>query len=787
MSPDPWLELSEEERQLFLAEGGELLDQLEAGLLELEAGRAGPDTVHAVFRAAHTLKGSAATVGLDAMAALTHAMENRLDAWRRGDGAPNPREISRMLAGVDHLRATLAAVAAGEAPPPLPEDLAATLASSGPGGVPVGRWPAGAQDGAAEEPGAGVAEAAGEPAAEAAASPAAGAGDPPACWLIEAELEPGCLMPAVRALQVLLAVEERAPVLASEPSREGLEATWSGPTVRVWVDGSAAAPALEQAAAAVPDVRAVRVRPAAGPRQEPAGPAGPAGAAPAPAGAVPAAAPAPPGGAAAGSTQRDRGAAEPPVAGTTSGEVPAGGSPSQAAALAGAPAAAGSTAVASAPVPGRLPSAGEPLPNAPGAGRTAPPASDDRTIRVDVALLDRLLNLVGELVVERGRLGQLGLELGRRPAVHDLADELFRVNGQIARITGALQDAVLQARMLPVARIFRRFPRLVRDLALMLGKAVELELAGEDTELDRTLHEVVADPLLHLVRNALDHGIEPPAERQRAGKPPTGRVRLVAAREGHHVLIRVEDDGRGLDPQRLRRAAVDKGLLTPDRAAALSDREAYDLMFLPGFSTAARVTGVSGRGVGLDVVRQRLEQAGGRVEVESRLGQGTAFTLVLPLTLATLRTLLVRVDEFLYALPLADVGEAVRVEPAELRSVQGRWVTTVRGQVVPLLWLRQFGDPRFRPARPAEPLVAVLVEHQGQPIGLVVDGLLGEQEVVVKGLGELLAGTRGLSGATILGDGRLALILDTPALVGELAAMGAGSTPRSGAGSRGSG
>ncbi|EKP95046.1 chemotaxis protein CheA [Thermaerobacter subterraneus] len=710
MTGDPWLDLSDEERQLFLAEGGELLDQLEAGLLDLETGQAGPGTVHAVFRAAHTLKGSAATVGLDGMAQLTHAMENRLDAWRQGQAAPAPGEISRLLAAVDSLRAMLAAVAAGNTPPPPPAELVSALASPPP------------PDAAAplEEPAAGTA--------------AAG----PARWLVEAELDPACLMPAVRALQVLLALEEQATLVASEPPRDGLEATWAGNRVRAWVEDTGPAERLQQMVAAVPDVAAVRVVPAEGGRQPAPAPAGAPlqdpGAAPRPAGAVhaPAAANAVP---------------------TGEGAEPEG------------------PVLAGLPDPAPAGAAAGPL----AAGRPAPaPAGEDRTIRVDVALLDRLLNLVGELVVERGRLGQLGQELGRRPAVHDLADELFRVTGQIARITGALQDAVLQARMLPVARIFRRFPRLVRDLALMLGKEVELELVGEDTELDRTLHEVVADPLLHLVRNALDHGIEAPEERRRAGKPATGRVRLVAAREGHHVLIRVEDDGRGLDPQRLRRAAVEKGLISPDRAAALSDREAFDLMFLPGFSTAARVTGVSGRGVGLDVVRQRLEQAGGRVEVHSRLGQGTAFTLVLPLTLATLRALLVEVGDYVYALPLSDVGEAVRVTPGELRSLQGRWVTTVRGQVVPLLWLRQFGDPRFGPQPGDEPLVAVLVERRGQPIGLVVDRLLGEQEVVVKGLGELLAGTRGLSGATILGDGRLALILDTPTLVAELAAAAAG-------------
>ena len=700
MSAGSWLELGDDERQLFLAEGAELLEQLEAGLLDLEAGRGGPETVHAVFRAAHTLKGSAATVGLDGMARLTHAMESRLDAWRHGQGEPEAGEVAAMLAGVDRLRAMLAAVAAGGDPPPPPAELLATL----------------------EAPATAPADA----------------------WVVEAELDPGCPMPAVRALQVLLALEDRAPLLASEPARDGLEATWSGRSVRARVAAEASAADLEAAVAAVPDVVAVRVRRASGGDAPRGGPAE--------------------GGAATEAAPGVGAAPTAPAAGRDAAGLPA--------------------AAAAAPTDDRTVPAD--ASRIAGSSATSPAgAPDDRTIRVDVALLDRLLNLVGELVVERGRLAQLGQELARLSGAPEVADELFRVNVQIARITGALQDAVLQARMLPVARLFRRFPRLVRDLAVMLGKQVQLELAGEDTELDRTLHQVVADPLLHLVRNALDHGIEPPDERRRAGKPPAGRLRLAAAREGHHVLIRVEDDGRGIDPERLRQAAVAKGLIAPERAAALGDREALDLMFLPGFSTAERVTGVSGRGVGLDVVRQQLEQAGGRVEVATRPGAGTTFTLVLPLTLATLRALLVGVEGHLYALPLADVGEVVRVDPGELRSVQGRWATTVRGQVVPLLWLRQFADPRFRPRPDGTALVAVLVEHQGQPVGLVVDRLLGEQEVVVKGLGELLAGTRGLSGATILGDGRLALILDTPALVTELAFGGAAALAQAGTGTTG--
>jgi len=411
-------------------------------------------------------------------------------------------------------------------------------------------------------------------------------------------------------------------------------------------------------------------------------------------------------------------------------------------------------------------------------------SAEDRTIRVDVELLDRLLNLVGELVIDRGRLARVGQRLAERNGAQDLAEELSRVTAHLGRVTGALQEVVLKTRMLPVAYVFRRFPRLVRDLAAQLGKEVELEVSGEDTELDRSLLDVIADPLLHLVRNALDHGIEPPEERLRLGKPRVGRLLLSASQEGHHVLIRLEDDGRGIDPDRVRATAVRKGLLAPERAAALGDREVLDLLFAPGFSTARNVTDVSGRGVGLDVVRKNVEGAGGRVEIETTPGRGTAFVLILPLTLATLRALLVGVGQDVYAIPLASVAEVLQVEPAGVTSLQGRWATTVRGRVVPLFWLRQYADPGFCPGRPAQPVLAVLVHHQGRWVGLVVDRLLGEQEVVVKGLGRLLAGVRGLSGVTILGDGSLALILDVPALIACLAADAARDTARnpSGAG-----
>ncbi|HEY8414793.1 MAG TPA: chemotaxis protein CheA [Thermaerobacter sp.] len=671
-----WSELGEEERRLFIAESEELVDTLESGLLALERGEVDAGLVDEIFRAAHTLKGSAATAGLEGMAGLTHAMENLLDEVRAGRRSPGSGEVELLLRAVDFLRETLAAVAAGEHPPEPPEALYAALDAAVAGGETAAAVPASTVAGTTPDTGATSDTGAGSTGNGRTASAPQSQPAARADWRVEAQLDPECPMPAVRALQVLLALEPLGEVVASDPSREAIEAEWSGRVVRVWLRGGDRE-AVGAALRSIPDLTRVRVEPAAPP-----------------------------------SPQRQARSAE------------------------------------------------------------------DRTIRVDVDLLDRLLNLVGELVIDRGRLARVGQRLAERNGAQDLAEELSRVTAHLGRVTGALQEVVLKTRMLPVAYVFRRFPRLVRDLAAQLGKEVELEVSGEDTELDRSLLDVIADPLLHLVRNALDHGIEPPEERLRLGKPRVGRLLLSASQEGHHVLIRLEDDGRGIDPDRVRATAVRKGLLSPERAAALGDREVLDLLFAPGFSTASNVTDVSGRGVGLDVVRKNVEGAGGRVEIESTPGRGTAFVLVLPLTLATLRALLVRVDRDVYAIPLASVAEVLQVEPAGVTSLQGRWATTVRGRVVPLFWLRQYAEPGFRPGRPARPVLAVLVHHQGRWVGLVVDRLLGEQEVVVKGLGRLLAGVRGLSGVTILGDGSLALILDVPALIACLAADAARDAAR---------
>jgi two-component system chemotaxis sensor kinase CheA len=345
-----------------------------------------------------------------------------------------------------------------------------------------------------------------------------------------------------------------------------------------------------------------------------------------------------------------------------------------------------------------------------------------------------------------------------------LVDELFAVCSHIERTTGDLRDEIMRSRMVPVANVFRRLPRLVRDVAQQSGKVVDLVVEGETTELDRSVVDGVADPLIHLLRNAVDHGIEPPEDRVHAGKPRRGTIRLAARHEEGHIAIDVTDDGGGIDPDRVRSAAVRRGLVTQEQADRMSTAEAVELIFVPGFSTASAVTEVSGRGVGMDIVRSRLEAINGSIAVETELGVGTHFVLRLPLTLAIIRALLVRVQNQTFALPLSSVVEVLRLPAEEVRRVNRRPVIDLRGAVLPLFQLAELLDIPEDPAT-VRLLRVVVARAVGRQVALVVDRLAGEQEVVIKSLGDLVGQVRGIVGATILGDGRLCPILDVGALV----------------------
>ncbi len=404
----------------------------------------------------------------------------------------------------------------------------------------------------------------------------------------------------------------------------------------------------------------------------------------------------------------------------------------------------------------------------PGGGQpAAQPQRGETSVRVDTAKLDDIMNLVGELVLVRNRLSTLRGELGDERLAHAV--------GNLEHVTSDLQSAVMKTRMQPIRKVFGRFPRVIRDLARSLQKEVQLETSGEETDLDKNLVEALADPLVHLIRNSVDHGLEPPDERTNAGKSRTGTVRLSAEQEGDHILLVIADDGRGMDAEKLRQRAVDKGVLDAESARRLDESECYNLIFAPGFSTKDQISDVSGRGVGMDVVKNRISQLNGTVDIDSRLGEGTTIRIKVPLTLAILPTLMVRISGRKFALPMSVVREIFELDRRRTNVVDGRLTVMVRQRAMPLFflerWLDRLGAEAVVPAKALEPgeqeedsqVVTVAIGHQ--TVGFVVDEVIGLEEVVIKPLGAMLHGLPGLAGSTITGDGSIALIVDIPSLI----------------------
>ncbi len=617
---------------VFLSEADEHLQQLEQGLLTLERRGPDPELVGALFRSAHTLKGSAGALGFGRIAQLTHAMEEALETLRAGRPADGLADL--LLECVDALRALRHEVADGGERTEVAELLRR-----------LEEW----KQGRAE------------------------ALHPVDVWV---RLREDCPMRAARALALLRLLREHAQVEEVAPPEEAIARGNLGLefTARV----RAREPESLQELLTGPDVEAVRVMPAAESRDE---------------------------------RWLDLG-----------------------------------------------PQARGKLPDDPELTRRA----SLRTVRVDVERLDRLMNLVGELVVDRIRFQQIAQRLREARLVDGVAEELAEATTHLGRVASDLQAEVLKARMLPIEHLFSRFPRYVRDLARRAGKRVELVLEGQDTELDRSVIEQIGGPLMHLVRNAIDHGIEPPEERERAGKPAAGRLCLAAFQEEEGIVVVVEDDGRGIDTDRVRQKAVALGILSPEAAGRLSEEEAVELIFHPGLSTAQAVTEVSGRGVGMDAVRAGVQALGGSVEVETRRGQGTRFLLRLPLTLAIVRALLVSCGGERYALPLAGVQEIVEVPAGRVHRVGPHRTTLLRGAVLPLVSVHEALEI---PVPEGTDRLLCVVTGGRRRVGLWVDRVLGEGEVVVKPLGPYLGQVPGVSGATILGDGRVALILEPAALV----------------------
>lgn len=684
---------------LFLDESRENLQSLNASLLELERAPDDPaDALNTIFRVAHSLKGMSATMGFDRMAGLTHRMEEVLSALRDGQ-APVTTSVSDVLFScLDTL-----------------EGMVNDIGEGGDGAADTGALLARLDailNGGAAVPAAAVAEVAAAAAPEAPEAAGASLSQYERVMVAEAAergmavfevsvtLDEECMLKAARAYMVSQAVEGLGEIIKAEPPVEDLEREAFERSFVLWVATEHVRDELHAAVAAVSEVVDCAITsPDLG---EPV-PAESATAAEA-ATAATAAPPEPP-------------AVEEPPAGPASAARPA------------APAGEGAA-------PARK-------------------AKAAQTVRVGTDRLDSLMNLMGEMVIHRTRLGQLASD-------HDLID-LRQAVEEMTRVTNDLQTLIMQVRMMPVEAVFMRFPRMVRDLANSLGKQLELIISGEDTELDRTVIDELGDPLVHLLRNAVDHGLETPDERVAAGKDPTGIVRLSARHEGNSVVIEVAEDGRGIDPARIRDSVVAKGLLSRDEADACSDQEAIDLIFLPGFSTAEVTTDVSGRGVGMDAVRAKINGLNGSVEIRSELGAGSRFTIRLPLTLAIIQALLVRASGDTYALPLEAIEETVVIERGETRPVDGLPCMVLRDHIVPLVSLRDRlrldgggdDDERFS---------VVVVRMGNSRLGVVVDDLVGQQDIVIKHLPEYLGEVIGVAGATILGDGSVALIVDVSAL-----------------------
>ncbi|MFD2643379.1 chemotaxis protein CheA [Pseudomonas japonica] len=395
-------------------------------------------------------------------------------------------------------------------------------------------------------------------------------------------------------------------------------------------------------------------------------------------------------------------------------------------------------------------------------GDKHPPASEaETTVRVDTARLDEIMNMVGELVLVRNRLVRLGLNSGD--------EAMSKAVSNLDVVTADLQTAVMKTRMQPIKKVFGRFPRLVRDLARQLKKEINLELVGEETDLDKNLVEALADPLVHLVRNAVDHGVETPEEREASGKSRGGKVVLAAEQEGDHILLSISDDGKGMDPAVLRAKAVEKGLMDKDAADRLSESDCYNLIFAPGFSTKTEISDVSGRGVGMDVVKTKISQLNGSINIYSAKGQGSKIVIKVPLTLAIMPTLMVMLGNQAFAFPLVNVNEIFHLDLSRTNVVDGQEVVIVRDKALPLFYLKRWLVSSAAHEEQHEGHVVILSVGT-QRIGFVVDQLVGQEEVVIKPLGKMLQGTPGMSGATITGDGRIALILDVPSMLKRYAA-----------------
>ncbi|HGM7188845.1 TPA: chemotaxis protein CheA [Pseudomonas aeruginosa] len=740
----------EEILQDFLVEAGEILEQLSEQLVELESRPDDMDLLNAIFRGFHTVKGGAGFLQLNALVECCHIAENVFDILRKGERRVSSELMDVVLQALDTVNAMFDQVREQSEPTPATPELLAALARLA---EPEGAEPAEP----VQAPPAAV------PPAEPAAPPEAPA-QSASSDITDDEFEQ--LLDALQGDEAPASAVAEAP--AAPAGDEISDAEFEALLDQLHGKGKFVPPAVSAEPAQVP---AEAVEPAAaaagddisddefealldelhgkgkfGDVPEAAGtPAAPAAAAPAAAPAEQGKAPAAAGGDEISDDEFESLLDELHGKGKFNGA---------------------SEAVAAAAAVAKNIAAKSPAakPVAPAKAAAARPAAPDRpaaseaetTVRVDTARLDEIMNMVGELVLVRNRLVRLGLNSGDEAMAKAVAN--------LDVVTGDLQMSVMKTRMQPIKKVFGRFPRLVRDLARNMKKEINLELVGEETDLDKNLVEALADPLVHLVRNAVDHGIESPEEREAAGKPRVGQVVLSAEQEGDHILLMITDDGKGMDAEVLRNKAVEKGLLERDAADRLTDLECYNLIFAPGFSTKTEISDVSGRGVGMDVVKTKISQLNGTVNVFSQRGSGSKIVIKVPLTLAIMPTLMVMLGSQAFAFPLVNVNEIFHLDLSRTNVVDGQEVVIVRDKALPLFYLKRWLVPSAAHEEQGEGHVVILSVGT-QRIGFVVDQLVGQEEVVIKPLGKMLQGTPGMAGATITGDGRIALILDVPSML----------------------
>ncbi|MFL1416049.1 chemotaxis protein CheA [Pseudomonas fildesensis] len=724
----------EEILQDFLVEAGEILEQLSEQLVELESRPDDANLLNAIFRGFHTVKGGAGFLQLHELVECCHIAENVFDILRKGERHVDSELMDVILEALDAVNGMFSEVR--ERAPitaATPELLAALARLAEPSAAPV-------------------VEAAPEPVVEAAVD------------VTDSEFEQ--LLNSLNEVKAQAEAPQAVAPPATPTSEDITDAEFESLLDQLHGKGQFAADAVPPAAApqapaaASNDITddefealldqlhgkgtfAADALPAVATA---AAPAAAASAAPAAAGLI--------------SDHEFESLLDElhgkgkftdvaPAATATAAPVAATPAPAKAAAPAAAKPA---PAPAAAPAPARAPAA---------AVADKPASEAETTVRVDTARLDDIMNMVGELVLVRNRLVRLGLSSGD--------EAMQKAVSNLDVVTADLQTAVMKTRMQPIKKVFGRFPRLVRDLARQLKKEINLELVGEETDLDKNLVEALADPLVHLVRNAVDHGVETPEEREASGKSRGGKVILAAEQEGDHILLSITDDGKGMDPAILRNIAVKRGVMDKDAADRLTDTECYNLIFAPGFSTKTEISDVSGRGVGMDVVKTKISQLNGSINIYSTKGQGSKIVIKVPLTLAIMPTLMVMLGNQAFAFPLVNVNEIFHLDLSRTNVVDGQEVVIVRDKALPLFYLKRWLVASAAHEEQREGHVVILSVGT-QRIGFVVDQLVGQEEVVIKPLGKMLQGTPGMSGATITGDGRIALILDVPSMLKRYAA-----------------